>query len=114
MWTRFSHLSRLALKFHSSDRPYSVLQATEGYVEFRHNNGELSLVHIDLPGMGVRRIRLANLAPGMKEKTIREALSPYGEVKEVHEDTWSKGYRYQVYNGVRIAVTNLKNIFHRI
>ena len=78
-------------------------------MEFRHDNGELSLVHTDLAGMGVRRIRLANFAPEIKEKTIREALSPCGEVKEVHEDTWSKGYRYQVYNGLRIAVTNLKS-----
>jgi len=76
-------------------------------VEFRHDNCELSLVHIELAGMGVRHIRLAGLAPEVKEKTIRQALSPYGEVKEVHEDACSKGYRYQVYNGVGIAVTNL-------
>ena len=77
-------------------------------MEFRHDNGELFLVHIDLDGTGVRRIRLAGLAPEVKDKTIREALSPYGEVKEVHEDTWSKGYCYHIYNGVRTAVTNLK------
>jgi len=52
----------------------SVLQATEGCVEFRHDNGELSLVHIDLAVVGVRRIRLVGLAPEVKEKTIREAL----------------------------------------
>ena len=46
--------------------------------------------------------------PEVKDHTIRAALSPYGEVKEVLEDTWSKAYRYKVYNGVRIAVTNLK------
>jgi len=99
---------RVSIKFHTSDRPYSVLQATEVCVEFRHDNGELSLVHTDLAGMGVRRIRLANLAPEVNDRKIRAALSPYGEVKEVYEDTWSKGYRYNVYDGVRIAVTNLK------
>jgi len=71
------------IKFHTSDRPYSVLQATEGCVEFRHDNCELSLVNINL----VRRIRLTGLASEVKEETIREALSPYGEVKEVHEET---------------------------
>ena len=53
---------RVYIKFHTSDRPYAVLQATEGCVEFRHDSGEISLVHIDFAGMGVRRIRLANLA----------------------------------------------------
>jgi len=42
------------------------------------------------------------------EKAIREVLSSHGDVREVYEETWSKGYRYQVYNGVRIAMTNLK------
>ena len=42
--------------------------------------------------------------------TIGAALSPYGEVKEVLEDTWSKAYPYKVYNGVRIAATNLKHL----
>ena len=65
------------------------------------------MVHIDSAGMGVRRIRLANLAPELKDHTIRAALSPYGEVKEVLEDTWTKANRCKVYNGVRIAVTNL-------
>jgi len=46
-------------------------------VEFRHDNGELSLVNINLAGMGIRRIRLAGLVPEVKEKTIHEALSPF-------------------------------------
>ena len=70
--------------------------------------------HIDLAGMVVRRIRLTNLDPEVKDHTIRAALFPFGEVKEMLEDRWSKAYRYKVYNGVRIAATNLKNIFHHI
>ena len=50
------------IKFSTSDRLYSVLKETEGCVEYRHDNGEISMVHIDLADMGVRRIRLANLA----------------------------------------------------
>ena len=50
------------IKFNTSDRLCSVLRETEGCVEYRHDNGEISMVHIDLAGMGVRRIRLANLA----------------------------------------------------
>jgi hypothetical protein len=54
---------RVYIKFHSSDQPYAVLQATEWRVEFRHDNGELSLVNISVAGMVMRRIILAGLAP---------------------------------------------------
>ena len=66
------------------------------------------MVQLELAGMVVRRIRQANLSPEVNDHTIRAALSPYGEVKKVLENTWSKAYRCNVYNGVRIAVTNLK------
>jgi hypothetical protein len=56
----------------------------------------------------VRGIRLANLPPEVSDRTIRGALSPYGEVAAIHEDSWSSAYRYPVSNGVRIAVTKLK------
>ena len=81
---------RVHIKFHTSDRLYSVLQTTVGRLEYRYDNCEISTVHIDLAGMVVRRIRLANLAPETKDLTIRVVLSPYGEVKEMLEGTWSK------------------------
>jgi len=68
---------RVYIKFHSRGWSYAVLQETEGCVEFRHDNGELSLVNISLAGMGIRRIRLAGLGPEVKEKTISETLSLY-------------------------------------
>ena len=83
-------------------------------MEYRHDIGEISMGNIDLAGMVLRRMRLANLVPEVRDHTIRSALSPYGEMKEVLEDTWSKAYRYKVYIGVRIDVTNLKKIFHQI
>ena len=102
---------RVYIKFHSSDKPHSVLQATRGRKEYRHDNGELSLVNISMAGMGIQRIRLAGLAPEVKENTIREVLSTYGDVKEVYKENWAKGYSYQVYKGVRIAMTNLKKTY---
>jgi hypothetical protein len=102
---------RIYIKFHTSDRALSVLRQTAGRQEFHHDNGECSIVHNDLAGMGVRRIRLANLPPEVADRMIREALSQYGEVTEVQEDSWSKAHRYPVYNGIRIAVSKL-NIYH--
>ena len=45
-----------------------------------------------MAGMGIRCISLAGLAPEVKESTIREVLSTYGDVKEVYEEKWAKGY----------------------
>ena len=54
------------------------------------------MAHINMAGMGIRRIRLAGLAPEVKEKkTIRDALSTYGDVREVYEEKWAKGYPNQ-------------------
>jgi len=99
---------RVYIKFKNSERALSVLQETARRREFHHETGELSIVHIEWAGMGVRRIRLANLPPEVTDRTIRGALSPYGEVTEIHEDSWSSAYRYPVYNGILIAVTKLK------
>ena len=103
---------RVYVKFNNSNRALPVLQKTAGRREFRHDNGKLSIVHIDWTGMGARRILLANLPPEIPDRIIRGALVPYGEVTEVHEDSWSKVYRYPLYNGIRIAVTKLKNTYH--
>ena len=104
---------RVYIKFHSSDKPHFVLKANGGRKEYRHDNGVLSKVNISMASMGSRRIRLAGLAPVVKDNTIREVQSTCGEVKEVYEENWAKGYPYQVFNGVRFAMINLKKIFHR-
>ena len=46
----------------------------------------------------------------MPERIIRETLSTYVDVTEISEEPWSKAYRYPVPNGIRIAVTRLKNM----
>jgi hypothetical protein len=66
------------------------------------------MVHVDLAGIGVRRIRLANLPSEVPDQTTREALAQYGEVKEVNEDSLSNAYRYPVSNGISIVVTPQK------
>jgi hypothetical protein len=104
---------RLYINFNNSERALSVLQETAGRGEFHHETGELSIVHIEWAGMGVRRIRLANLPPEVTDRTIRGALNPYGEVTEIHEDSWSSVYTYPVYSGIRIAVTKLKQKIYR-
>jgi hypothetical protein len=74
------------IKYAKTERMQSIIQDTKGQTEFRHDNGELSMVKIEPAGMGVRRIRIANLPPEVPDRTIREMLTNYGEVKEITED----------------------------
>lgn len=99
---------RIFTKFNTSDQTQSILQATKGQMEFQHNNGELSIVQIELASMGTRRIRITNLPPEVPDRTIRHRLSTYGEVKERSDDVRSRAYRYPVSNGIHVVVTSLK------
>jgi hypothetical protein len=98
----------VCIKFHTSEHTYSVLQETWGCVEFKHNTGEISMVYIDMAGMGTRRIRLDNLPPEVSDRTIQEVLTAYGEVKEINKEFWLNAYRYPVSNRIRTAVVHLK------
>jgi len=64
-------------------------------------------VQIEIAGMGTRCIRIVNLPPEVPDGVIRTALAKYGEVKEIHEESWSRKYRYPVSNGIRIVTVAL-------
>jgi hypothetical protein len=96
------------INFTKTERMQQVLQETNGQTEFRHDNGEVSKVNIEPAGIGVRRIRIANLPPEVNDRTIRNILTKYGEVKEITEDACSRNYRYKISNGSRIASMNRK------
>ena len=52
-----------------------VTQGTGGQAEYKHANGEISTVRINVAGMGTRRIRIANLPPEVAEDTLRASLA---------------------------------------
>ena len=54
---------RVYIKFVSAERMQSILQNIQGQQEYKHENGEISIVRVELAGMGVRRVRIANLPP---------------------------------------------------
>jgi len=86
---------------------YKTLGTTNGHADCRHVTGEISQVHIDFAGMGSRRVTITNLPTEVPERTIRAALAQYGEIKTIQDDTWSKAYRYQVANGIKVITINL-------
>ena len=57
--------------------------------------------------MGTRRVRIANLTPETPDTAILMALAPYGEIVAIHEENWSKMYRYPVANGIGVATIKL-------
>jgi len=85
----------------------NILQSTNGGVEYRHTTGEVSIVRLEVAGMGMRRIRLANLPPEVTESNIRAAMASYGEIVSIKDEMWSKAYRYKVANGVKIIAMKL-------
>jgi hypothetical protein len=85
----------------------NVLRDTVGTLEFRHDNGELSQVHTEKAGMGMR-IRIANLQPEVPDRTIRDISTKYGDVKDIKEERRTRAYRYKVSNGIRLVEMSFK------
>jgi len=71
----------------------SILQKIQGQQEYKHDNGEIYIVKLELAGMGVRRVRVANIPPEVKEPDFCDAMSKYGNVKDIQEEQWPSQYR---------------------
>jgi hypothetical protein len=95
------------IKLKQSDELQAILQATNGIQVYKHSNGELSHVRIEITGMGTKHKRIANLPPEVPDGTLRTTLAQYGDIKTILEETRSKAYRYAVSNGVKLVTTDL-------
>jgi len=99
------------IKFTDSQYLQDLLHSTTGKSEYKHDNGEISQVKIEMAGMGTRRVRLANLPPETPNEAVSFAFSQYGEIKEIQREVWCKAYRYKVFSGATIvAITSAKHI----
>jgi len=63
----------------------NILQSTNGNAEYRHVTGEISIVRLEVIGMGMRRIRIANLPQEVTERSIRAALASYEEIVSIQD-----------------------------
>jgi hypothetical protein len=85
-----------------------ILNATNGQTVYKHATGDISPVRLMIAWMGTRRVRLANLSPELPNTTVRNALSQYGDVQSIKDDTGAKHYRYTVSNRIRIVMMTSK------
>jgi hypothetical protein len=99
---------RVYIKFVTEMHMRRVLSKTNGIQDFKHDNGEISQVHIEIAGMGMRTILKANLPPEVQDNFIHNALGTYGDITEIKEELWTHKHRYKVSNGIRLVNMNLK------
>jgi hypothetical protein len=65
------------IKFAELQILHEVLHSTTGQSEYKHENGEISHVKIEMAGMGTKRLRLANLPPERPDEAVRLDFSTY-------------------------------------
>ena len=69
------------VKFTDFQYLQDLLHSTTGQSEYKHDNGELSQVKIEMVGMGTRLVRLANHHTETPDEAVRFAFFQYGEIK---------------------------------
>jgi len=95
------------IKFVDNESVHALLRDTAGRTETNSPNREISIVNIDMTGMGTKRIRVANVPPEVHNDTLHESLASFGKFLNIHAKTWARIYRYPVSNGVRQVVMHL-------
>jgi hypothetical protein len=62
-----------------------------------------------MKGLGIKRIRVANLPPEVNDSALQKVLTPYGTVLGICEEKCARTYRYVVANGIRQVEIMLTN-----
>lgn len=78
----------VCIKFRDPQRMQAILTATRGQEVFRPDNGEISKVRIDAVGLGMRRVKVANVPPEVADRTLKMVLGAYGEIRDIQVITW--------------------------
>jgi len=83
-------LRNVYVKFVSPDKMTNTLQQFQGDLQFYLENGDISSVKVEIAGVGIRRVRVSTLPPKITEAQIKNALSIYGDIKQIQDVVWSQ------------------------
>jgi hypothetical protein len=97
---------RVYMKFIDYEQMQTVFQVTNGQTEFRHDNGEISQVKVEIAGVGTRRIRVANLPPEIPDYVIAFDFAHFLLDCLTFENGTDRG--------PETSVTNYKSTLHNI
>jgi hypothetical protein len=89
------------IKLVNNESMQRILKDTNGEAKYKHHNGEVTTVGITVAGLGTKRVRIANLPPGVPDAALTTLLAPFGKVQIMQQEMWTKMYRYRVSNGIR-------------
>lgn len=62
------------IKFANGGRMLDMIDGTKGQQEYMHDNGEFSQVTTEIAGIGIRKIRIANLPPEVSDCMMKANL----------------------------------------
>jgi hypothetical protein len=65
------------IKFVDTESVHALLRDTSGRAEYKYPNGEISIANVDMAGMGIKRIRVANLPPEVHNDILKETLASF-------------------------------------
>jgi hypothetical protein len=89
------------IKLVTEQKVQKIVMDTNGHLTYKHADGLISVVLIEIAGMGTKSIRIANLPPEVPEHKIQAAMTPYGKIISRRHEVWARTYRYAVPNGIR-------------
>ena len=81
------------IKFVDKESVHALLRDTAGRAENKYNNGEISIVTIDIARMGTKCVRVVNLSPEVLNETLHGFLASFGKVLTIYAEKWAKIYR---------------------
>jgi hypothetical protein len=87
-----------------------IIAKTGGTAHYKSPGGSITQVTLAHASIGHKKLRIANLAPEVPNSTLLQAISPYGIVEDIQNEKWTRTYRYQVYNGIRVVSISLKSM----
>lgn len=78
-----------------------VLRQHEGVSQITFASGVRSTVTIGPAGFDAVQVRVFNLPMELPNDKLKQALTQYGTVYNISNETWSAGYNLRVHNGIR-------------